>query len=578
MKEKTMKFLKSNSLFAFLLNSAILIFCIHISSFSYDTIKDFYDSINICQQHFYYDNVINYFLATLIGSAQFVLNNFNAFVLALVMMSYFAFTSITYVLADKFGKISSLIISLLINILFALNHYADIQATKTAAILYVAGFLLVLNAIRNKRYNLTCWIGITEILFASFLNYLYFYIALLFAIAFFISETIVKGKYKIKFRKFFWFFRPFVLLFVLITAVVICGYQYTYSVNNSSFEASQYYEYCELTDSIERYLLPNYEEYQDEFINIGLNENDYHLLKNGYYDEATSLNLESLKLVNDIQIKESNKTIIGSFVEIFTDLFGHIVSFDYTTVLLIVSIILTICFVISHKRKLTLYPLLYFIVALVSSTSIRFFFDNSFYFIYGLWVMYIVLLIYSINPEEFAKEQHKSISFKSKNKIFTSKRSLVVAFMSLLVVFSMYSVVYITHLPEPTKRKKPSSLYTEIERHPECYFVFDPDTYLDYLKFTDNYIHPLWGFKRSYLTNTDSFGFIHNEKQLIKRTLTSNIYNAILTNKKIYVIDNTMTFRKEKYLKNHYAKNDNSVTYVQQKQINGFKIYSVETD
>lgn len=574
MKEKTMKFLKSNLLFAFLLNTIILAFCIQISSFSYDTTKDFYDSIYICQQHYYYDNVINFFLATLVGSAQFVLNNFNAFVLTQVMMSLLGFISITYVFADKFGKLPACIFALLINILFALNHYADIQGTKTAALLYAAGFLLVLNSIRNKRYNIFCWIGVTEILFASFFNYQYFYVALLFAIAFFFAEMIVKGKYKIRFRKFFWFFRPFLLLFVFITAIVICGYQYTYSVNNSSQEAANYYEYCQLTDSIDRNLYPNYDDHEEDFINVGLTKNDYQLLKSGYYDETTPLNLDALRLVNKIQQEESKKTILTSFTEIFTDFTTHLFSFDCTALLFIVVLLFTIGFIAVHKTKFILYPIFYLIAALISSTTIRYLYDNSLYFIYGLWVLFTILLIYSINTEELKKP----ISKKCGKKLFSNKISIINSFIILVVLFSLQCVVYQLHLNTPTEKKKPSSLYTEVERHPECYYVIDPNTFEQYLKFTDNYVHPLWGFKRSYLNNVDSFGFTHNERQLIKHNLPTNIYQAVLTNKKIYVIDNNITFRKERFLKSHYAKNDDAVTYVQQKELNGFKIYSVETE
>ena len=73
---------------------------------------------------------------------------------------------------------------LLINILFALNHYADIHSSKTAALLITAGFLLLLNSINNKRYNLPCWVGAAEVAFGSFFDYKYFFIGLPFAVAF----------------------------------------------------------------------------------------------------------------------------------------------------------------------------------------------------------------------------------------------------------------------------------------------------------------------------------------------------------------------------------------------------------
>ena len=118
MKEKTIAFFKSNLFFSVALNILIMLFCINITSFSYDNIKDFYNSLYICQYHHYYSHEINYILAVIIGSLQFVLTNFNSFVLTQILLSCVGFISITYVLDDKFGKGKALFFSVLLNILF----------------------------------------------------------------------------------------------------------------------------------------------------------------------------------------------------------------------------------------------------------------------------------------------------------------------------------------------------------------------------------------------------------------------------------------------------------------------------
>ena len=69
----------------------------------------------------------------------------------------------------------AVIFSLVINIIFTLNHYSYINSTKTAALLVTAGFLLVLNAIRNKRYSFSCWVGVLEIILGSFFNIVYLF-------------------------------------------------------------------------------------------------------------------------------------------------------------------------------------------------------------------------------------------------------------------------------------------------------------------------------------------------------------------------------------------------------------------
>ena len=190
-----------------------------VTAFSYDSADDFYNSLYICQYHNYYNNDINYIFATITGSLQYILLNFNCFVLFQILLSCAAFSSVTFVFADKFGKHKAFIFTLVLNILFSFDHYSNILSSKTAALLLTAGFLMALNAIRNKRYSLPFWIGVLEVIFGTFLCFKYFFVGLAFFITFFIGDMIAKRKYKLPFRKFFWYFRPFVLVFVLIVLI-----------------------------------------------------------------------------------------------------------------------------------------------------------------------------------------------------------------------------------------------------------------------------------------------------------------------------------------------------------------------
>ena len=76
MKEKILNILKSDLLFAVAVNVVIMLFCIEVTTFSYDSSKDFYNSLYICNQHFYYSSTINYILSTIIGSVQYVFDGY----------------------------------------------------------------------------------------------------------------------------------------------------------------------------------------------------------------------------------------------------------------------------------------------------------------------------------------------------------------------------------------------------------------------------------------------------------------------------------------------------------------------
>lgn len=569
MKEKILNFLKSNIFFSVVLNIIILAFCIAVTSFSYDNMNDFYDSIYICQHHNYYSHILNYILTTIVGSIQYVFTDINCYVLSQVLLSCTAFISITYVLADKFGKKKSLAMSLLLNILFATNHYADIQSNKTAAILLAAGFLLALNAIRNKRYNLSCWIGVAETALGSFYSYKYFFIALLFAIAFFAADMISKRKYKIKFRKFFWYFRPFLLLFAFITLVTVGLYNFSYSVNHATQDAANYYEYSVLNDKINNLPYPDYAEYEERFNEVGIaNENDYYLLKNGYFDNDRSLNLGALKLVAQIQSEENDANLMFAAGNIFTDFADHITGFDCWAIMNLLLLLISIIYIIIHKKRFAFFPVFYFAAAFISSICLRILFSGSSYLIYGLWLMMYVFLLYSFDFEnQKPKKATPILRMKGSN--------MFIASISLLCLFAVNCIVFQANYEAPSAKNAPNSLYTEIDRHPDRYYVLDTVTANEFMKYTENYLHPMWGFRPTFLDNVDGFGYYHNYEELRSRNLPDNIYEAILSDNKVYVVDKYITFRKEKYFSNNYSTQDAPAVYNQVKDINGYKIYEV---
>ena len=509
MKEKILKLLKSKLLFAVALNLIIAILCIWVTTFSYANSSDYYNSILICRDHFYYSNTINYILAVIVGTIQYAITDINAFVMVEVALSFAAFTSITFVLADKYNYRKAFVFSMVINILFALNHYSEIDSTKTSALLLAGGFLLVLNAIRNKRYTLSCWAGVAEILLGTFYCYVYFFVALAFAIAFFFGDMMAKKKYRLDFQKFFWYFRPFLLMFIFITLLA-----------------------------------------------LGAN-----------HDADKMLTTDSLKMVHNLQLEKSEKTVLYALGDVFNDIWGHIARFDAFAIAGLVYLLISAVFIVYHKNRFSFFPLFYAITALGSSVVIRYLFDGADHRIYGIWVFMIVLLLFSFN---FEVER----SQKPSSKLRMSNGYMIISCAVLVALFAAYTTVYVFSHPDK-EDDAPWNLITEINRNPDCYYVMDNDSMLDFDHYTENYIHPLWGFRYGYLENLDSFGYFHKTEMLRKRNLPENIYQALLSNHKIYVIDENITFKKEKYFNLNYADKYETISYSLVKELDNFKIYEV---
>ena len=570
MKEKVLKLIKSKSLFAILLNIVFMAICVGLTSFSYVEISDYNNSILICNQHFYYNSSINYILAAFIGTIQYVFSDFNCFVLVEILLSFMAFTSFTFVFLDKYNMRKAVIFSLVINIIFTLNHYSYINSTKTAALLVTAGFLLVLNAIRNKRYSFSCWIGVLEIILGSFFNIVYFFVGLGFAIAFFFGDMIAKRKYRLDFQKLFWYFRPYLLMFLLIAVIGVGLSQFSYTVNHATAEGANYYDYSMLTKSIDTLPYPDYYDNAEEFAKAGIdNDSEYELLKNGYYDDTKMLNNNALRLVSDLQKQENSKTILYAITEVFTDLGNNVMTMSTRLMVMLVYIAISLVFIIYHKNRFSFFPLFYLLSGFAASVVLRYLYNGAEYLTYGIWLLMIVLLINSFN---FEVER----SDKPSSKLRMSNGYFIISIAIIIALTAGYAALFVMHKPEDKTDEVPQHLIAEISRNPDYYYVMDTQTQKEFVKYTENYLHPLWGFRDGYLENLDSFGYFHNYDLMRKRNLPDNIYEAVLKNRKIQVIDKYITFKKEKYFTINYVEQPQSAIYNQIDAVDDYKLYEVE--
>lgn len=64
----------------------------------------------------------------------------------------------------------------------------------------------------------------------------------------------------------------------------------------------------------------------------------------------------------------------------------------------------------------------------------------------------------------------------------------------------------------------------------------------------------------------------------MKKNLPQNIYKAVLGNKKVYVIDNSIIFKKEEYFNKYYSNGKEDISYNQLAEFKGYKIYQVSAN
>lgn len=559
-------------MFAFVLNAVFLAVCVVFTSFAYEDTTDFYNSLYICQRHVYSNFGVNYILAILIGTVQYALPGFNCFVLFEVLASFAAFTSITFVFADKYNKRKAFVFSTLLSIMFSLHHYSNLNSTRTAALLCASGFLLVLLAIHQKRYTLSCWVGVMEIVFGSFLSITYFFVALGFAIAFFFGDMIAKKKYRLPFRKLFWYFRPFLLMFLLVTLVSLGLCQFSYTVNHATDASATFYEYTAAKNAVSGLPYPGYTDHIAEFEAVGIKSDaDYELLKSGYYDEENALNAETVKAVHEMQRADNPKNIASISYAVFEDIYGEITSLSRSIIVIAVYLMVSLLFILYHKNRFSFFPLFYLIVGYLSGFFLRFIYDGGDNMTYGIWAFMIVMLLNSFNFDIQRSE-------KPSTKLRMHNGYMLLSCAVVLALAVTNGIIYYNNRPETVAQNSARFLISELDRNPDCYYVMDPVTEKEFIKNTENYVHPMWGFRENYLDNLDSFGFFRKEETLRRRNLPENIYKAVLTPKKIYVIDNNIVFKKEKYFSEHYTENNARAFYDLISEPEGYKIYKVRAN
>ncbi len=569
MKEKFMTVWKSSFLFAFALNAVFLAVCVIFTAFTYEGTADYYNSFYICQKHIYTNADINYILAVIIGTAQYAFPTVNCFVMFEVLASFAAFTSITFVFADKYNKRKAFVFCTLLNIMFALHHYSNVSSTHTAALLCASGFLLILLAVYQKRYSFSCWAGVIEILFGASLNITYFFVALGFGAAFFFGDMIAKKKYRLPFRKLFWYFRPFLLMFLLVTALTLVLSQFSYSVNHATAQSSEFYEYTSAQNAVSALPYPSYGDNIEEFEKVGINsEADYELLKNGYYDADTALDSAALKAVHKIQQKENPKNLAGALYSIFEDTYSEIMQINRSVIVIAVFLTISLVFILYHKNRFSFFPLFYFIVGYLSSFLIRLICSNAENLTYGIWLFMLVMILNSFNFE-LERRQKPSTKLRLNNGYF------IISVLVIVSLAALNGIIYYNSRPEVKTENEARFLVSELDRNPDCYYVIDPDTKEDFIKLTENYLHPMWGFREDYLSNLDGFGFYHNEQTMRRRNYPENIYEALITKKKIYVIDNNIVIKKERYFSEHYTENNARAFYELDSEPDGYRIYKI---
>lgn len=258
--------------------------------------------------------VLGYILVFLLKSVPFI----PWYAVLQFICIYISMTVITFVLIDKKDKWGMLWILLPLMLYLQWDFYIYYTFTKTAGVLSVAGLLLMLRQIEERsiiQYLISFFLICSGILYRASMIQL---ILLIFFGAYIIYCIQRKGNRKKIFRG---------TIFFVVSVLMIMGTRYIFSSINSSIKSkdenwSQYSENHGAWSLLFDYPWPNYEENAEEYLKLGVSENDYIMWQN--YANRTdyeNLNYErmmQLKLFTKSHEKTFMKKIFLGIKQIFT--------------------------------------------------------------------------------------------------------------------------------------------------------------------------------------------------------------------------------------------------------------------
>lgn len=303
-------------------------------------------------------NFVNYFLCKVLIRLQALIPGLNAYVIAQIGCSFIAFVCILKLIMDATDRRWIHVVASLVIAVFSVDHYCTIQFTKTAALLIIAGLMILAECITNRRHIGYYILGI-----------LLLYTGTAFRIDGLIAAVGFTGLYLLKWlienRKRVvrdGYFRPArIMVYILLIACVGGCYiseKKSYEANTATDELKTYKAYSELrSDAVDYPLYEYYEDNAAAYEAAGFSENDLYLIDHWYFDydgAASAENLEKI-LAIDNEDERPAYTIKQAVKAFLKETKNSVFKLDYTGIHLIILVFLAIWGIISLKPKHWLY-------------------------------------------------------------------------------------------------------------------------------------------------------------------------------------------------------------------------------
>ena len=299
------------------INAAFLIFLVVIMRPVFETNDDLTimemvsGAWNIQDAHIVYQNY-------LLGKLYVLLYSLTKCVPWYGLIQYFflwlAFSAIVYVIMKRLPKELGLTLSVLVLCFFGYECYMEMQYTKTAGVLTIAGILLIFQEctaeIRSKKLLIS---GIVLGCIGSMYRYEQFAACVALMSGLGICQ-ILKNRKKDVLKQI----RTPLLWTLVMLVISLCLKGMDTYIYQSDPQWKQYTEYNELRTELLDYDFPDYEENEEEYTELGITEDAYKLWSHWNFGDPDLFNTETMKkLVSLTSPKALNGDLIVEFINKF---------------------------------------------------------------------------------------------------------------------------------------------------------------------------------------------------------------------------------------------------------------------
>ena len=299
-------------------------------------------------------NFVNYYLCRILISLQQMLPQMNAYVLAQAGGSLLAFICIYKLILDASDRRWIRITSAMVIALFSIDHYCTLQFTKTAALLIVAGLMLLADSITVRRNVLYYLAGII-LLYTGVAFRIDGLIAAIGFTGLYLLKWLIENRHTVREEGYF---KPLkiCIYIVLIACVAGCyGFEHmSYEANTATDELKTYKQYSILRSAyVDFPVFDNYDDSAAAYEAAGFSKNDLDLIDHWYFDYDGAASAENLEKILSIDSADERPAYTAGqaakqFIKITKK---SVLSLDFTGIHLIILCFLAVWMAISlHPR------------------------------------------------------------------------------------------------------------------------------------------------------------------------------------------------------------------------------------